>query len=344
MNRFSFKNDYAEGCHANILKALVETNREQQIGYGGDQYSAIARDMIKERFNSPEADVYFVSGGTQANLLTISSILRPHQSVISAESGHIFTNEAGAIEATGHKVHAARSEDGKLSPEACREVLDTVTNQTHVVKPKMLYISNTTELGTHYTREELEALSGFCKEHNLYLFIDGARLGHALTVEGTHVTPEDIARLADVFYLGGTKNGALIGEAIVIVNPELKEDFGFHVKQKGALLAKGRLIGIQFMELMKDNLYFDLARSANQKAMKIKAAFETYHCSFLTDSYSNQLFPIIPNSWIEKLAEEFDFYVWKKIDEEKSAIRLITSWATPEAEVDSFIASLKRLV
>jgi threonine aldolase len=300
------------------------------------------QDMIKERFNSPEADVYFVSGGTQANLLTISSILRPHQSVISAESGHIFTNEAGAmrLQDTKFMQHDLKME---TFPEACREVLDTVTNQPHVVKPKMLYISNTTELGTHYTREELEALSGFCKENNLYLFVDGARLGHALTVEGTDVTPEDIARLADVFYLGGTKNGALIGEAIVIVNPELKEDFGFHVKQKGALLAKGRLIGIQFMELMKDNLYFDLARSANQKAMKIKAAFEAYHCGFLTDSYSNQLFPIIPNSWIEKLSEEFDFYVWKKIDEEKSAIRLITSWATPEAEVDSFIASLKRL-
>lgn len=343
-NKFSFRNDYAEGCHANILKALVETNREQQAGYGDDMYSALANKAIKERFNCPEASVYFVSGGTQANLLMISSMLRPHHSVISAESGHIFTNEAGAIEATGHKVHAAASTDGKLTIGSCQQVLDSVIIQPHVVKPKMLYISNSTELGTHYTLSELEALSRFCKEHKLYLFIDGARLGHALSVENSDVTPEDIARLADAFYIGGTKNGALIGEAIVIVHPELQDDFAFQVKQKGALLAKGRLLGIQFMELMKDDLYFDLAGSANQKAMRIKKAFEAGGCSFMTESFTNQIFPILSVTWIEKLAEEFDFFVWKKIDDEHAAIRLITSWATPEAEVDSFIALLKRLI
>lgn len=341
--KFSFKNDYAEGCHPNILKALSETNLVQQAGYGLDEYSNQAKELFKAKFNAPNADVYFVSGGTQANLLTISSILRPHQSVIAANTGHIFANETGAIEATGHKVHAAESTNGKLTPKACQDILDTVTNVPHMVQPKLVYISNSTELGTHYTLVELVALSEFCKEKKLYLFMDGARLGHALTAEGSDITTEDIAKYTDVFYLGGTKNGALIGEAIVIINPKLQEDFDFQVKQKGALLAKGRLVGIQFLELMKNDLYFELAKHANKMASKLKSAFLEKNCSFLTDSSTNQIFPILPNSYISELEKDFDFYIWKKIDEENSAIRLITSWATPETEVDNFIQKLQQL-
>jgi len=338
--KYSFKNDYSEGCHPAILNALFNTNEVQQAGYGEDFYSKEAKDLIRKKFHCPEAQIHFVSGGTQANALLISSVLRPHQSVISADTGHIFTNEAGAIEATGHKVHGLETISGKLTPEVCENLLSTLTNLPHVVQPKILYISNATELGTHYLLKELEDLSRFCKEKNIYLYMDGARLGNALMADNNDILPEDIVRLADAFYLGGTKNGALMGEAIVIVNPQLQEDFAFHVKQKGALLAKGRLLGIQFLELMKNDLYFDLATKANEGAMKLKNVFEKHHFSFLTESYTNQIFPILPNSLIDELLKDFEFYVWQKVDAEHSAIRLITSWATPEAEVLRFIEIL----
>lgn len=343
MKKYSFKNDYSEGCHPNILEALIKTNLSQQNGYGYDDYSDQARELIQQKMNHHDADIHFVSGGTQANLLVISSILRPHESVVSAETGHIFTNETGAIEATGHKVHGLITEDGKLKPEYIQSVLDTHTNKPHQVKQKLVYISNSTEVGTIYTKKELQELSDFCKANNLYLFMDGARLGQALTSEINDLTLEDIARLTDVFYLGGTKNGALLGEAIVITNDKLKEEFGFHIKQKGAMLAKGRLLGIQFLELMKDDLYFDLAKHSNVQAMKIKSAFQKKGFEFLSDTFTNQIFPILNNSQIEKLSENFDFYVWKKIDEESSAIRLITSWATPDEVLDEFINEIDGL-
>ena len=343
MKNYSFKNDYSEGCHPNILDALIKTNPSQQNGYGYDEYSNQARELIKQKMNHHDADIHFVSGGTQANLLIISSILRPHESVVSAETGHIFTNETGAIETTGHKVHGLVTEDGKLKTEHIQSVLDTHTNKPHQVKQKLVYISNSTEIGTIYTKKELQELSDFCKANNLYLFMDGARLGHALTSEINDLTLEDIAKLTDVFYLGGTKNGALLGEAIIITNEKLKEEFGFHIKQKGAMLAKGRLLGIQFLELMKDDLYFDLAKYSNVQAMKIKSAFQKKGLEFLSDTFTNQIFPIINNSQIEKLSENFDFYVWKRIDEENSAIRLITSWATSDKVVEEFVKEIESL-
>ena len=335
--KFSFKNDYSEGCHPQILEALVRYNLDQQAGYGEDQFSLKAKDLIKERINNQNAAIYFVSGGTQANLIVISSILKPYQCVISASTGHILNNETGAIEATGHKILSIEKKDGKLSPSDIIPVLENHKNIPHQVMPKLVYISNSTELGTAYSKKELEDLSVFCRENSLYLFLDGARLGHALTSEINDLNLEDIAKLTDVFYLGGTKNGALIGEAIIINNQSLQEDFAFNIKQKGALLAKGRLLGIQFLELMKNDLYFDLARHANQQAMKIKSALLKKEIAFLSDTYTNQIFPIVNHKLIDVLSEKFEFYIWKNIDENSSAIRLITSWNTNEQAVDDFI-------
>lgn len=341
--KYSFKNDYSEGCHPRILEKLLETNLSQQNGYGLDEYCLTAAELIKKKINNPDAAVHFISGGTQANLIVISSMLRPHESVVSASTGHIFTNESGAIEATGHKVHGVLTTDGKLTPKDIQAVLDAHTNIPHQVKQKLVYISNSTEIGTIYSKKELTELSDYCREKNLWLFMDGARIGHALTAETNDLTLEDVAKLTDAFYLGGTKNGALIGEAVVINNKNLQDEFGFHIKQKGAMLAKGRLLGIQFLELLKDNLYFELANHANIQAMKIKKEFRNLGCDFLSETFTNQIFPILKYSQIEKLSKHFDFYVWRKIDEEKAAIRLITSWATEDEIVEKFIDEIKEL-
>lgn len=338
--KFSFKNDYSEGCHLNILTALLNHNSDQQAGYGEDQYSLEAKNLIRQKIKS-DSDIYFVSGGTQANLLVISSILKPYQCVISAATGHILNNETGAIEATGHKILSIDKEDGKLTPEDIIPVLENHKNIPHQVMPKLVYVSNSTELGTVYTLTELEKLSAFCKENHLYIFMDGARMGHGLTAEISDLTLEKVAQLTDVFYLGGTKNGALIGEAIVINNNELRQDFAFNIKQRGALLAKGRLLGIQFLELMKEDLYFELAAHANRQAMKIKKALKERGVKFLSDTYTNQIFPILSNSLIEKLSEKFEFYVWKKNDDDFSAIRIITSWNTADEPVNEFIEIIK---
>ncbi len=341
--KYSFKNDYAEGAHPRVLEALLQTNLVQQNGYGLDDYSESAAELIKEKINNPEAEVFFVSGGTQANLVVISAFLRPHESVVSAATGHIFTNESGAIEATGHKVHGIESSTGKIDPDDIQKLMDVHQNKPHQVKQKMVYISNSTELGTIYSKKELMELYQFCQANNLYLFVDGARLGHALTAETNDLTLEDFGKYTDTFYLGGTKNGALIGEAIIINNPNLQEEFGFHLKQKGAMLAKGRLLGIQFQELMKDDLYLDLAKHANTQAMKLKEAFQQIGVVFLVETFTNQIFPILNQTQIEQLSFNFDFYVWKKLDEEKSAIRLITSWSTSNEIIEKFINEIKNL-
>ena len=341
--KYSFKNDYAEGAHPRILETLIQSNLIQQNGYGLDEYSDSAVEIIKQKINNPNAKVFFVSGGTQANLIVISAFLRPLESVVSAATGHIFTNESGAIEATGHKVHSIETSSGKINSEDIQKVLDVHQNKPHQVKQKMVYISNSTEVGTIYSKKELTDLYQFCQEKDLYLFVDGARLGHALTAETNDLTLEDFGRYTDAFYLGGTKNGALIGEAIIINNESLQEEFGFHLKQKGAMLAKGRLLGIQFQELMKDDLYFDLAKHANQQAMKIKKAFQEIGCEFLCETFTNQIFPILNSDQIERLSINFDFYVWKKLSEKKSAVRLITSWATSNEIIEQFINEIKNL-
>ena len=339
----NFKNDYSVGAHPNILKKLLETNDTVQNGYGEDEYSAEAKEILKQKIENSSARIFFLSGGTQTNLIVISYLMRIHEAIISAKTGHIFANETGAIEATGHRVITVETEDGKLTPILVQSVLEEYTLRPHVVKPKMVYISNSTELGTVYTKSELENLSKFCKEKNLLLFMDGARLGHGITSKFSDLTLPDISKLTDVFYIGGTKNGALLGEAVVFNNPDLGDEFDFALKQKGALLAKGRILGIQFLELFRDNLYFELALHANEMAINMAAAIKEKGFSFLTEPASNQIFPIFPNRVIDELSKKYQFYVWKKVDENKSAIRLITSWATKENEVEEFINDLKNL-
>ena len=337
----SFKNDYSEGAHENIINLLVKSNLEQVDGYGEDKYSIIAKEKIKKAIKNDNADIHFISGGTQANLTVISSILKPYESVIAAKTGHICVHETGAIEATGHKINEIETENGKLYPEIILPVVEAHSDE-HMVKPKLVFISNSTEIGTVYTKEELVNLSEFCKNNDLYLYLDGARLGSALTSEGNDLLLSDLANLADVFYIGGTKNGALLGEAIVIINNELKENFRFNLKQKGALLAKGRLIAIQFVELFTNDLFFKLATHANLMAKIISDEIKELGFEFLTDSKSNQIFPILPNKLINKLEKDYNFYIWQKINNDTSAIRLVTSWATKELNVDRFIEDIKK--
>ncbi|MGL4347793.1 MAG: threonine aldolase family protein [Chitinophagaceae bacterium] len=340
---YSFKNDYSEGCHPRILETLLHSNIEQQNGYGEDAYSKKARQLILKKINNPNADIYFLSGGTQANLTIINAALRSYESVIAAHSAHIQIHETGAIENTGHKIHIAPSNQEKVTPQDIQKIIDQHTDH-HMVKPRMVYISNATEIGTIYKKEELKKLYQCCKKNNLYLFIDGARLGFALCAKTNDMTLEDVAEFSDVFYIGGTKNGALLGEAIVISNNDLKVNFNYHIKQQGALLAKGRILGIQFLELFKDNLFFILASHANEMAMKLKNAFQKEGVNFFSDSPSNQIFPILPNMIIRQLSKKYDFYIWEKIDAENSVIRLITSWCTPPEKVNEFINDFYNLV
>lgn len=337
---YSFKNDYSEGAHPRIINALVESNMEQTPGYGEDSYTEEAIELLKERIKRKDVDIHLFVGGTQTNLTAISAFLRPHEAAIAANTGHILVHETGAIEATGHKVISIKVSDGKLRPEDIKPALDAHTDE-HMVKPKLVYISNSTEIGSIYKKSELEELSKFCKENKLYLYVDGARLGSALCSEENDMELADLGRLVDAFYIGGTKNGALMGEAMVICNDSLKEDFRFHIKQKGAMLAKGRLLGIQFLELFRGELYFDLARHANKMADLLKNEISRAGYKFFTHSPSNQIFPILPNKLIEKLEKNYSFYIWEKIDQDNSAIRLVTSWATKEENVLAFLEDLK---
>lgn len=340
---YSFMNDYSEGAHPRILQALLETNLEQAIGYGLDQFTSEAVQLIKEKIGRQDVDIHLIPGGTQTNLIAISAFLRPHEAVIAPLTGHVEVHETGAIEATGHKIITKEGREGKLSPADIIEAVEFHCDE-HMVKPKLVYISNSTEVGSIYTKAELTALGKVCREHNLLLFMDGARLGSALTSTKNDLTLREIASLVDAFYIGGTKNGALIGEALVIITDSLKEDFRYHIKQKGALLAKGRLLGIQFRELFRDNLFFELAEHANLMAAKIQDTLVVLGCPLLLHSPSNQLFPIMPNQVIAELAKDYSFEIQRKADENHSLIRLVTSWATQESAVDEFIEDLKRLL
>lgn len=336
---YSFTNDYSEGAHPKILEAMMNANLVQNTGYGLDDHTKHAIELIREEIQCPDADIHIIVGGTQTNLITISTALRPYQAVISAATGHINVHETGAIEATGHKVLAMPAADGKLTPALIKQALDFHTDE-HMVQPKMVYISNSTEIGTQYTKAELEALHHICRQNHLYLFMDGARMGTALTSPMNDLTMADIANLTDVFYIGGTKNGALFGEALVILNEDLKPDFRFMIKQRGAMLAKGWLLGIQFEELFQNNLFYDMASHANAMAAKLKKALTDKGYRFAYDSCTNQLFPIFPDEMIARLAKDFTFNMDKRIDESHSSIRLVTSWATTEEGVQKFIEAL----
>ena len=338
-----FDCDYLEGAHPKILKRIVETNFEQTPGYSNDEYTKYASATIKRVCKKEDIDVHILVGGTQTNLIVISSILRPYQGVVCVETGHINVHETGAIESCGYKILTVKSEDGKITAEQIKNVAKSHRDSdmsVHMVMPKLVFISLPTECGTNYTKKELEDIYNTCKENNMYLYIDGARLGYGLVAQDTDLKIEDIPNLCDVFYIGGTKIGALFGEAVVIVNNELKKDFRYIIKQKGGMLAKGRLLGIQFETLMDNDLYFKLSRHAVDLAMKIREALIQKGYKLLYNSYTNQQFVIVTNEKLKELNKKFTFFKVKNIYKNTTAIRICTSWATTEENVDELIANL----
>ncbi len=340
---YQFQCDYNEGAHPRIMERLMETNFEQTVGYGEDHYCEAARAAVRKAVGREDVDVHFLVGGTQANATVISSILRPYQGVLCATTGHINVHETGAIEHGGHKVLALEAADGLLSAALIREAVEAhyaEDGPEHTVQPGMVYISFSSEVGTVYSLSQLREISAVCREYGLPLFIDGARMGYGLASEGCDVSLSDIAALADVFYLGGTKQGALFGEAVVIVNDALKKDFRYCIKQNGGMLAKGRLLGIQFLTLFEDGLYFQLSEHAVSQAMRIRDAFESKGFGFLVQSPSNQQFPILDNATMERLSSDFLFSFWQKVDDTHTAVRFCTSWATRPEAVDALIAAL----
>ena len=341
-----FQCDYNEGAHPLILQHLAETNMEQTIGYGEDPYCTQARELIKQACEREDIDVHFLVGGTQTNTTVIAHTLRPYQGVISAMSGHINVHETGAIEATGHKVLAVPSPNGKLTAAQIEGVVQAHLNEDgpeHMVQPGMVYISFPTEVGTIYTHAEMEAISTMCRKYGLPLFVDGARLGYGLCSPECDITLPQLAKWADVFYIGGTKVGALFGEAVVITNESLKRDFRYSIKRHGGMLAKGRLLGIQFATLFTDGLYMQIAQHAIDEAMRIKTALQDKGIGFLIDSPTNQQFPIFCNAQLEELNKTFLFSVWQQIDDTHTAVRICTSWATKHENVDRLIEDIKQL-
>ena len=337
MTEHSFHNDYSEGAHPSILKALSGTNMDQEEAYGFDRHSDEARGLIRGHLGGSDADIWFVASGTVANSLCISSSLRPHEAVIAPTTGHIAGQETGAIENTGHKVITVTPEAGKLTPPAIEAALAENSHFPHMAKPRMVYVSNATEAGTLYTKSELTAIAGLCRANDLLLLVDGARMGTALTGRGNDMTLADIAGLADIFWIGGTKSGALLGEAVVIPNPGLRRDFEFMIKQRGTMLAKGRVLGLQFRELFRERLFFELSEHANAMARRLADGLRGKGVEFVDEPETNLLFPVLGNARIEALQKTFGFYVWEPAGKDRSVVRLVTSWATPEAAVDGFV-------
>ena len=335
--------DYLEGCHPNILKKLAEVNEQQTPGYGRDPFCEEAAADIRRVFSCPDSDVHFLVGGTQTNSVVISSILRPYEGVLCPVSGHINQHETGAIEATGHKVMGLTHRDGKITAAQVRVITALQEDDEHTVRPGMVYISLSTEYGTVYNLTELKDLYEACRSSGIFLYVDGARLGYGLSTPFTNITPADLPKYTDVFTVGGTKQGALLGEAVVINNPALKKDFRYMMKRAGAMLAKGRLIGIQFSELMKNNLYFDLAKKAVAQADRIRAALLKAGIPLLVDSPTNQLFPVFTDEQLEALEENFIFSPWERVNDSSTAVRVCTSWCTPDSHVDALIKAIKEL-
>lgn len=338
-----FKSDYTLGACPEVFRAMADINMVHTPGYGEDKFCDEAIDTIKGEIGRSDAAVHLLVGGTQVNLTAISAFLRPHEAAIAAYTGHINVHETGAIEATGHKVTAVPSADGLVSPSEIEKVIKSHTDE-HMVKPRLVYISQSTELGTVYTKKQLTELREICNRYNLYLYMDGARLGCGLTAEPCDLTLEDIAQLTDAFYIGGTKNGAMFGEALVILNDALKSDFRYHIKQKGGMLAKGRFLGVQFSALFKDNLYFRLAEKANRTAQRLSEGFKAAGILLFIESPTNQIFPVLNTDMIKELEKEFAFEMWEPIDDTKAAVRFVTSWATADAEVDALIKAINKLV
>ena len=336
-------NDYSEGCHPSILLRLNEMNLEQNPGYGTDTHCAEAADAVRKAFACPDADVHFLVGGTQANMTVIAAALRPYEAVLCADTGHINVHETGAVEGTGHKCIALQSRDGRISASQISVAAAMLDDNEHVAKPAMVYISMSTELGTVYNRAQLRDIYLTCQQLGLYLFIDGARLGYALAAPTGDLTAADIAEMCDVFTVGGTKMGALFGEAIVINHPALKKHFRHMMKHQGGLLAKGWLLGVQFSALMADGLYFQLGQKAVKQAMRIRTALLEKGIPLHVDSPTNQLFPIVSDDQVEALEEDFALEFQERVDESHVALRVCTSWATPERNVTAFIEKINKL-
>lgn len=332
-----FNNDYSEGCHEKVLQALNETNLMQTPGYGTDEYCAMAKERILDVCGDPDLDVHFLVGGTQANLTVIDAALRPHQAALGAVSAHINVHETGAVEATGHKVLSVPSDDGKIT---AAQIQDVVKNHRasdsfeHEAQPKLVYLSQPTEYGTLYTLSELEEISKTCKALDLYLYVDGARLGYGLAAQDNDVTLPDLARLCDVFYIGGTKVGALFGEAVIIKNPEIRRDFRYLIKQHGGMLAKGRLLGVQFHALFQNDLYFALGDHGVKMANRIRETLDQLKIPYLVPCSTNQIFPIFSDGMLQVLQKEFVFTEMGRVDETHRAVRICTSWATTPYQVE----------
>ena len=356
----SFDNDYNTGAHPQILARFLETNLVPQTGYGNDEYCTSAKEKIRAAIGKPEADIFFLVGGTQTNAVVISSLLMPYQGVIAADTGHVSVHEAGAIEHTGHKVLVIPSSSnaaadatanpagtaGKIAPAALRAYLEAYYadgNYEHMVFPGAVYISHPTELGTLYTKAELTALHEICREYKIPLFLDGARLGYGLMSKVTDVTLADIAELTDVFYIGGTKVGAICGEAVVFPNGNMPAHFLTHVKQNGALLAKGRLLGIQFDTLFTDDLYLAISKNAIDRAAELVEVMAKHGFATHSDSPTNQQFFAVSNDMMVRLAERVAFSFWENLDADHTVIRFVTSWATTKEnieELDQILAEI----
>ena len=341
-----FNSDYLEGAHPRVMELLQETNMVQTGGYGEDAYCEKARELIRKACQAPEAMVQFLVGGTQTNMTVISAALRPHQGVLCANTGHINVHETGSIESYGHKVLALPSDDGKITAAQVRQYVKTHREDPafeHMVQPGMVYISHPTEVGTSYSKDEITALSEACHEMGLYLFLDGARLAYGLAASDSDLDLPAIAALCDVFYIGGTKCGALMGEAVVIIHEDLKKDFRYIIKQKGGMLAKGRLLGLQFIALFENNLYKEIGRYAIRLADKLRGAIRDMGIPFYQENTTNQIFVVLEDSQVAALSKEFALSYTERVDDTHSVMRICTSWATTEENVDALIDALATL-
>lgn len=340
--KYSFRNDYSELAHPKIFEFMVKTVNEQNIGYGLDVHSDRAKLLIKKHIKK-DVDIHFLAGGTSANKILISHVLKPYEAVISVDSGHINVHEAGAIESSGHKILYYPGKNGKLLPE---EIIHSVLlhYDEHMVIPRIVYISNATEVGTVYTKDEIKAIKKVCDKYNLYLFVDGARLAQALVSSENDLTINDFADLADAFYIGGTKNGAMIGEALILVNPLFKENFRNSIKLNGGMLAKGYLVAMQYEVLFTDNLFYELAKHAVDTGTLLKEELLKDEIELFMDSSINMQFVIVNNEVLKALNKLYDFEVWKKIEKNKSVIRLVTSWATDIKAISEFMKDFRKII
>lgn len=341
-----FNNDYNHGAHPQILEALTLSNNESYGGYGLDFWCDKASSILKEQIDNPHAAVHFLIGGTQVNFTAIAASLRPYQSILCADSGHINVHETGAVENTGHKIEAIQGVDGKITAIQIAEAANAYATSTvpeHITQPKMVYLSFPTEYGTIYSKKELNEISQVCKEYHLFLFIDGARLGYGLGSKENDLTLKDLASLSDMFYIGGTKCGALFGEALIITNPDLQIDFRSYIKQNGAMLAKGWLLGLQFCILFQNNLYFEITKKAVDYAMQIRKAFHDKNIPSYIESSTNQQFVILNNKQIDKLSEKYIFEFEDTLDDTHSIVRFCTSWSTTQDEVNALLSDIAKL-